>query len=201
MRRKGMNTALALSALLCLCLELRSEGISMKDDASIIPNSKFEKSDNGNLPGWNLDGKAIPDSGKGILSKDGVLVSVESSVPGTAARCLKMDSLGKGKYALVGSAPVKVFPNCKYELSFSYRAEGLRGEDAKRETYAALILDVFINKDGKRMGADFAQQCPHYLFHHPGRNRLPCPGAASALQQHSRQQGRGLLGQYRHAAA
>ncbi len=131
------------TTLLCCAALFGSLGLN----ANLVPNPGFELG-NKTLEHWQNDRA-------GLVPADG------NKVPGTrhteisvvnldGNRALLLESNGKeDAYALVRIGNLPVLKGFKYEVRFRYRAEGLMQESADRKQYTALIMDLFIDQEGK----------------------------------------------------
>ena len=112
--------------------------------AEMVPNPGFERGERF-AEQWQ-DGK-IPADGSFLRQKNSRCSIV--TLNGNRVLLMEGDKEASDVYALVASPRLPVIRGKSYELRFSFRAEGLKGESLDRKQYAALIMDFFIDRDGK----------------------------------------------------
>ena len=111
--------------------------------ANMVPNPGFEDGANGTCTAWNVTEAGVPGTG-------GVVASWTSEEAHTGKRSLRLQMTGDNEgWILVGSPFLPVAVGYDYEVSFWYKATGLRPETADRQHYSALIEDTFLDAPHK----------------------------------------------------
>ncbi len=112
--------------------------------AEMVPNPGFESGERF-AEQWQ-EGK-LPADGSFLRQKNSRCSIV--TLNGNRVLLMEGDREASDVYALVAGLRLPVVRGKSYEFGFSFRAEGLKGESLDRKQYAALIMDFFIDRDGK----------------------------------------------------
>ena len=106
--------------------------------ANLVPNPGCEDGAKGTCAAWKVTEAGVPGEG-------GALASWTSEEAHSGRRSLKLQMTGEGNGSLLVASPLlPVLVGYEYEVSFWYKATGLRPENADRTQYSALNEDNFL---------------------------------------------------------
>ena len=114
--------------------------------ANLVLNPGFELG-NTTVDHWLNEHQPIPADGSKTPGSRHTQISIVN-LDGNRALLLESDG-NDDAFALVRIPRLPVLKGFNYEVTFQYRAEGLQPESVDRSRYAALIMDLFVDQEGK----------------------------------------------------